>query len=127
MRRYLVWCYKTTKEELDKVDRYFTQKIADDFILKKLKGSKEYKLKDHKGLVDQFKVYMDKKELNASKKKFTNSKRSKLNPDYLYLYNRFSAIEKTIVHFFGAKELAKVCLLYEQEMTRRILEAREHT
>ena len=130
MRRYLVWCYKTTKEELDKIDRYFTQLIADDFILKQLKGTKGYKSSgdgDYKNLVDQFKIYMDKKELSVLKKKFKDHKRMQLNPDYQYLCDRFSAIEKTIKNYLGVKELTKINLLYEQEMTRRILEAREHT
>jgi len=129
MRRYLVWCYKTTKEELDKIDRYFTQLIADDFTLKQLQGTQGYKSsvdKDYKNLVDQFKLYMDKKESSVLKKKFKDHKRTKLNPDYHYLWSRFAAIEKTIKHFLGVKELAKISLLYEQEMTRRILQAREH-
>jgi len=130
LRRYLVWCYKTTKEELDKVDRYFTQLMADDFILKQLKGAEDYKSsagnKDYKILVDQFKAYMKTKELNVLKKKFKDRKRVKLNPDYQYLCSRFVAIEKTIVHFLGAPELNKICFLYEQEMTQRILQAREY-
>jgi len=130
LRRYLVWCYKTTKEELDKVDRYFTQLKADHFILKQLKGVKNYTSsagnKDYKNLVDQFKTYMNTKELNVLKKKFKDRKYVKLNPDYQYLRNRFAAIEKTIVHFLGATELNKICFLYEQEMTMRILQACEH-
>jgi len=131
LRRYLVWCYKTTKEKLDKVDRYFTQLIADDFILKHLEGAKDYKSsagnKDYKNLVDQFKAYMNTKQVNVLKQKFKDRKRVKLNPDYQYLRCRFIAIEKTIVHFLGAPELNKICLLYEQEMMRRILQAQEHT
>jgi len=129
LKRYLVWCYKTTKEELDKVDRYFTQLIADDFILKQLKGAKGYKSsagnKGYKILVDQYKAYMNTKEVNVLKKKFKDRKCVKLNPDYQYLRSRFAAIEKTIAHFLGAPELNKICLLYEKEMTIRILQARE--
>jgi len=131
LRRYLIWCYKTTKEELDKIDRYFTQLIADDTIFKQLKQSHEYRYsnncKEYKNLVDQFKNYMDKKELNVLKKKFKDRKHTKLNPEYQYLVNRFVAIEKTIVQLLGGGELKAICLLYEEEMTRRILEAREHT
>ena len=42
MRRYFVWCYKTTKEELDKIDRYFTQNTVDDYILARLLESEEF-------------------------------------------------------------------------------------
>jgi len=125
IRRYLVWCYKETKEKVDKIDRYFTQLKADDFILAQLKNTKDYGPsaghKDYKMLVDQFKSYMSKKKLNVLKKKFKDSKRIQLNPEYQYLCNRFSAIEKAIVHFLGANELNNISLLYEQEMTKRIL------
>jgi len=125
IRRYLVWCYKETKEAVDKIDRYFTQLKADDFILAQLKNSKDYGSsvghKDYKIFVDQFKSYMSKKKSNVLKKKFKDSKHIQFNPEYQYLCNRFSAIEKAIVHFLGANELNKISLLYEQEMTKRII------
>lgn len=131
IRRYLVWCYKTTKEELDKIDRYFTQIKADDFMLKQLRKAKEYNPsaddKAYRDLVDQFQVYMKKKETGVLKKKFRNGKNATVNTDYQYLHNRFISIEKAICYFLGAKELKNICFLYEQEMTGRILEAREHT
>ena len=130
VRRYLIWCYKTVKEDLDRVDRYFTQLVVDDFVLKQLRKTKEYKNtvsnKAYKTLVDQFQVYMKKKEDSVLGKKFKNSKQAELNPDYLYLYNRFRAVEEAIRYFLGDKELNKINFLYEQEMTKRILEAREH-
>ncbi|MBN1870762.1 MAG: hypothetical protein JW847_09335 [Candidatus Omnitrophica bacterium] len=130
IRRYLIWCYKTTKEELDKIDRYFTQLKADEFVLRQLKRSKEYRLAQgnqaFKDMVEQFSVYMKTKEENVLKKKFMDSRRQTLSPEYQYLNNRFTAIEGAIRHFLGAWELKKICLLYEQEMTMRILQAREH-
>ena len=131
MRRYLVWCYKTTKEELDKVDRYFTQLIVDDFVLKQLKKAKEYKgsgdEKSFQGQVGRFQAYMKEKEINVMKKKFQDRQHNELNADYLYLKNRFTAIEKAIQRYLGAGELGNICRLYEEEMTGRILKAREHT
>ena len=131
LRRYLVWCYKTTKEELDKVDRYFTQLKADGFVLQVLKKTKEYRSskegKAFKDMVDQFQVYMKKKEDNVLEKKFKDSRRKALNPDYQYLKNRFAALQGAICHFLGAGELKKINVLYEEEMTGRILQAREHT
>lgn len=131
LRRYLVWCYKTTKEELDKVDRYFTQLKADEFVLKRLRTTKEYRSSDgdqgYKDMVDQFPAYMEKKKVNVLKGKFKNGRAGALNPDYQYLKNRFAALEGAIRHFLGAGELKKIKELYEQEMTRRILQAREHT
>lgn len=70
-----------------------------------LKNSKDYGPsaghKDYKILVDQFKSYMIKKELNVLKKKFKDNKHVQFKPEYQYLCNRFSAIEKAIVHFLG--------------------------
>jgi len=131
LRRYLVWCYKTTKEELDKIDRYFTQIKVDDFVLKQLKKAGKYNVstgdRAYRDLIGQFQAYMKKKEANVLKRKFKGGRRPKVNTDYQYLQNRFKAIEKAICYFLGAKELKNICSLYEQEMTRRILEAREHT
>jgi hypothetical protein len=81
----------------------------------------------YKQRVDGFEVYMAKKEANVLKKKFADSKHKQVNPDYQYLKNRFSAIEEAICYFLGAGELKKISALYEEEMTARILAAREHT
>jgi len=124
IRRYLIWCYKTTKEELDRIDRYFTQLKADQFFLNELEkksGNTEYMSK-----VNDFRKYMSVKEEKVLKQKFTNVKKNILNSDYQYLESRFQAVEKAIIYFLGKKELKAVTDLYEQEMTRRILEAREH-
>jgi hypothetical protein len=128
-RRYLVWCYKTAKEELDKIDRYFTQLTVDKYILMQLKEVREYKKvneHDHFRRVEEFRVYMEKKRINALKKKFLDGKKGKVTPEYQYLFNRFVAIQKAVTVFLGKKELAVICSLYEKEMTQRILQTREH-
>ena len=110
------------------MDRYFTQLKADGIILDRLKRAKEYRTsQEYKALVDQFKVYMEKKEANVLSKKFKDGRQDSWNADYLYLTKRFAAIEETICRFLGKNELKRICALYEQEMTRRILQAREHT
>ena len=131
MRRYLTWCYKTTKEDLDRIDRYFTQLVVDDFIIKDLKASQEFcskknEFKDFQKLVEDFVVYRDKKEARVLKEKFSDTKRKKLHSAYLYLQKRFLGIQKSIRQFLGASELAKITKLYEEEMTSRIFQAREH-
>jgi hypothetical protein len=129
VRRYLIWCYKTTKEDLDRIDRYFTQFEVDRQLLKTLQSMKGWKNvadpEQYKNLVDQFETYLHEKKSKAQAKKFYSP--PKLSAEYLYLRNRFEAIEKAVVHFLGKKELVKIERLYEEEMTRRILEAREHT
>ena len=126
IHRYLVWCYKTTKESLDKIDRYYTQLQVDEFILKHLRNKK---IKDaaYAHLVDSFEEYMLKKKKNVDKQKYADEAQAILRSDYVYLTNRFLAIEKAIVHFLGKKQLAVIENLYEKEMTLRILQTREHT
>ncbi len=129
IRRYLVWCYKTTKEELDKIDRYFTQAVVDDHLIERLKTSPEYKVSTtlfHKS-VEDFIQYAREKKAKAEGKKFVDSTRKTLHPNYQYLNARVEAIEQAICHFFDQKELERVAALYENEMTERILKAREHT
>ena len=136
IRRYLVWCYKTTKEDLDKIDRYFTQAVVDDYLIERLKNLSEYKDRGtffHKS-VEDFVQYArpvgslrEEKKAKAEGKKFADSAQKTLHPDYQYVNARVEAIEQAICHFFDQKELEKITALYENEMTERILKAREHT
>ena len=130
IRRYLIWCYKTTKEDLDRIDRYFTQNDVDRFVmdqLQKTKNKLSHGSKEYLGLVEEFKGYIQKKQNNVLKQKFRDQEYKQLQPKYAYLTSRMTAIEKAIIHFLGAKELSCIIDLYEQEMTQRILQAREHT
>ena len=121
--RYLLWCYKTTKEQIDWIDRKFTQVEVDRYVLKCLQKSKNLKSNPK---VDEFISYIEAKENRGLSEKFLDAKSKKLKPEYVYLQNRLVAIEKAIVHFCGKKALKEINVLYEQEMTRRILEARDH-
>ncbi|MFH1359421.1 MAG: hypothetical protein ABIJ41_00095 [Candidatus Omnitrophota bacterium] len=132
IRRYLIWCYKTTKEDLDKIDRKFTQCAVDHFIIKEMEKAKK-KIKKSTDInhyvrnLAQFKLYAANKQKKADQEKFIDQKKSLLNPSYVYLKTRLNAIEKCIQVFLGKKELLKVKSYYEQEMTRRILSAKERT
>jgi hypothetical protein len=120
-KRYLIWFYKTAKEALDKVERKFTQAEVDRVILKELKKA------DKVGLVEtftrQFEEYIRKKEQDGLNLKFENKK---VKPQYLFLALRLQAIEKAIVKELGLKALEEIKLLYEIEMTERILRSTEH-
>ncbi len=129
IRRYLLWCYKTTKEDLDRIDRKFTQLKVDSYILHQLQ-------KTQKGIfvaikqryaesVENFRSYKDKKQHEALEQKFFDANKKIPQAHYVYLRNRLRAIEEAIRHFLGQKELRAIQYLYEEEMTRRILEARE--
>lgn len=130
-RRYLVWCYKTTKEALDRIDRYFTQSVVDQQVLGQLTSVRDYASADgdraFRKSVDDLRVYMADKEVRARKMKFRNGNAKEgLTAEYLSLRCRFSAVEKAISVILGKKELEMICAQYEDEMTRRILQAKEH-
>ena len=127
-RRYLIWCYKTTKEDFDRIERKFTQLEVDYFLQKQLSA-----VFPGKGLaagcqakLDEFAQYIADKEKDAMSTKYADEKQKVLQPEYWYLQARLEAIRKAIKHFLGGKELKKIDDLYEQEMTNRILAAREH-
>ena len=62
IKRYLTWCYKTTKEELDRIDRMFTQLLVDAYVLSKLEHNSEVRrLKE----LDKFRLYIQNKEEKA--------------------------------------------------------------
>lgn len=130
IRRYLIWCYKTTKEELDKIDRYFTQAVVDDFLISRLTHLKECPScppgAPLRKAVDDFIVYAGEKKAKAEGRKFTDISQGALQPGYQYLKARFEAIEQAMIHLLGRQELEKIQRLYEEEMTRRILQEREH-
>lgn len=130
IKRYLLWCYKTTKEELDRIDRKFTQLKVDDYLLQELtsgrktiqkKGQKEYLT-----AIKDFEKYIAEKKKGTFDLKYSDPKGEVLNPKYLYLKNRLSAIEKAICHFLGTKDLQVIKSLYEEEMIRRIIQSQEH-
>ncbi len=125
-KRYLLWCYKTTKEKLDWIDRKFTQAVVDHHILKQLRAVSK-KDSGYLKRVKEFKTYITKKEKRGMSEKFLNFQKKSLKPEYIYLSTRLAAIEKSIIDFLGKRELKDIQTIYEQEMTRRILESRDHT
>ncbi|MFA5087408.1 MAG: hypothetical protein WC552_00065 [Candidatus Omnitrophota bacterium] len=129
IKRYLIWCFKTTREEIDRIDRKFTQLEVDRFLLEELeslgKRGKHQLADAFGGKLDEFRVYIKNKETSALPERLDKDKKGD-NPDYLYLKSRLSAIEKAITKFLGPQELRQIENFYQQEMIRRILEAREH-
>lgn len=95
IRRYLVWCYKTTKESLDKIDRYYTQLQVDAFILQDLKKQRSSD-KDYQKFLKDFENYMAKKKENVDLQKYKDEKSKELRPDYIYLKNRFWLLKKRL-------------------------------
>lgn len=120
-KRYLVWFYKTAKEALDKVERKFTQVEVDRFILKELKKADKYNMLG--SFTSKFADYIQKKEEDGLSLKFEDKK---IKTEYLFLVLRLQVIEKAIVKELGKKGLEEIKLLYEIEMTERILRSTEH-
>ena len=131
IRRYLVWCFKTTREEIDRIDRKFTQLKIDEEIRKELlregKSTPPALKQAFAEHVRKFDEYIEKKREEALTQKYSDAGQKKLQPSYLYLQARLKAIQNSIHRHLGAKGLADVKGAYEAEMTRRIWEAREHT
>ncbi len=128
IRRYLIWCYKTTKEEFERIERKFTQLTVDEYVLVYL--TRKYSKINHRLCGDQarlngFKQYIEKKRSDAFAKKFSSQTQTKLVSKYSYLKNRLEAVEKAIEHFLGKADLNNIQTLYENEMTNRILQARD--
>ncbi len=126
IQRYLIWCYKTTKESLDRIDRKFTQVRVDRFILGQLEGYQRQGGPDTRKWIDDFKTYISNKEREGLEQKFSKGNKTIVDAQYAYLISRLNAIELAIRHFLGPRMLSKIESLYEQEMTRRILESKEH-
>ncbi|HPB67438.1 MAG TPA: hypothetical protein PLT76_06350 [Candidatus Omnitrophota bacterium] len=129
-RRYLIWCYKTTKEDLERIDRKFTQLDVDDFLLKEFHKAPELKdaARDKKFHVKvfAFQQYMEHKKKSAYADKYEEGRKGELKADYWYLRKRLDAVKKAVRSFLGSGELVKIEKAYEQEMISRILKAREH-
>jgi hypothetical protein len=125
--RYLLWLYKTTKEEFDRLERKFTQADIDKKILRYMGenfNSRDLKSKNEaRKLLKDFKEYIIKKEKDGRELKFEGRK---LKPEYYHLSLKLLAIEKTIVDELGQGGLKEIKTLYEHEMKRRILEAQDH-
>jgi len=120
-RRYLVWLYKNNKEALDKIERKFSQLEIDQFLLEEIK--KEDKDKRLNKFIDEFWAYIQKKEQNGLSLKYEGKN---LKPEFQFLFLKLQAIEKAIIKELGKKVLAEIKLLYEMEMTERILKSTEH-
>ncbi|MDD5595146.1 MAG: hypothetical protein PHY94_02755 [Candidatus Omnitrophica bacterium] len=120
-KRYLVWFYKTSKEALDKIERKFTQLEIDNFILKELKKENHGRRIDK--FIEEFKEYIRNKESDSLGLKYEGKE---FKPEYLFLLKKLKAVEKAIIKELGKKALAQIRLLYEMEMTERILKSTEH-
>ncbi len=120
-KRYLIWFHKVVKDELDRIERKFTQLEVDRLILAELK--KHGKDAAVRSRIDEFAAYIAQKQRDGLALKFDGSR---LKPDVAFLHLKLAAIEKVIAKQFGKKVLGEVKDAYEAEMTERIMKSTEH-
>ncbi|HAJ57022.1 MAG TPA: hypothetical protein DCL35_04555 [Candidatus Omnitrophica bacterium] len=123
-RRYLLWLYKTTKDELDKIERKLTQLDIDKRIekaLKKKASGLPRGVKETLGPgLKEWKEYIFQKESDAQKLKFNED--GSIVAGYLFLRLKLEAVADEVEARLGKKELARFKRLYEEACITRILE-----
>lgn len=124
--RYLLLFYKAAKQEFDRIERKFTQLEIDKKILENMKEKMrrlEPELKN--GLTnyfEEFKDYLVKKERGRNVLKL---EKESLRPEYLFLSLKLRVIEEIIVRELGEDKKDEIKALYETEMRKRILAAKD--
>lgn len=130
IERYLLWCFKTTQEDLDRIDRKFTQLTVDTFVLNFLqKYSSDVSSQNrtvYQQKLKEFSQYKDQKNQSAIAEKFLDKDQKALKGEYVFLQARLLAIKKAIVCFLGEKKFKVFEKSYQQEMINRILSQRDH-
>ncbi len=123
-KRYLFWLYKTTRDELDKVDRKFMQLAVDNEIYKKLKKAVKRLGPGISGTLEAFlrewQEYIFQKDSDAQKLKYSED--GKPNHAYLSLRLKLEAIEAVVRGRFGKKQLLFYKELYEDAAYEVILQ-----
>ena len=125
--RYLAWLYKTVKEELDRIERKFTQvaidRIIDQHISRNAHLSEINDAPKFRSLSQAWKEYIDKKEIDGKALKYEGDK---MRAEYYFLVLKLEAVEKVIRKDFSEQILKNIRQSYEDEMLKRIWESREH-
>jgi tRNA U38,U39,U40 pseudouridine synthase TruA len=123
-KRYLFWLYKTTKDELDKIDRKFTQLAVDRalaaYLKKKARGFSRALKASLEPFCGEWEEYILHKESDARKLKFAED--GSLDAHYLFLRLKLQAIEQATQKYCGKKDLACFKGFYEEAAMKRILE-----
>lgn len=123
-KRYLFWLYKMTRDELDRIERKFTQLEIDEeitrFFDRVLTGLSGALSQEVGGLVDEWKRYVAQKAADASRLKHGRTGAPK--PEILLLHMKLAAVEKLADSYLGKKALKDFRRLYEDAAMQRILE-----
>lgn len=128
-RRYLLWAYKSTRESFERIERKTTQLAVDESLKKHLQGVKPDLNASHhieyQRLLGEFNAYIDQKRKDEKEQKWSKEGQG-YSAQYAYLKARLEAIEQAINQILGPNAVKEFDRLFEEEFTRRILEAKDH-
>lgn len=123
-KRYLFWLYKTTKDELDKIERKFTQLAIDRRIAKVLgRDTKALGSSLAQALapfLKEWKEYVFQKESDAANLKFTPD--GAFQGRYVFLHLKLKAVLEAARDILGKKALGEFKKLYEEAAIEGILQ-----
>jgi hypothetical protein len=121
-KRYLFWLYKTTKDELDRIDRKFTQLDIDRAMLDFFRGRAVGARDVVKGGVDIFvrewQEYVTGKEADARKLRF--DEKGGILASYYFLHLKLKAVLDLAQRRFGARAVRDFKRYYEEASMRLI-------
>ena len=122
-RRYLLWMYKTTKDELDRIDRKFTQLDVDRFIADYFFKFSDRLNKESRDALSPFfrewDEYIETKERDAEELKYVGPE--ELEAHYAFLHLKHQAILSAVRRFLGSKSIQEFQRLYEAKAIENIL------
>lgn len=122
-KRYLFWLYKTTKDELDRIDRKLTQLDVDREMLDIFRRDKGAEDSAHSGLqapVKDWENYIAHKEADARKLLFDDEGR--VLASYYFLRLKLKAILGVTRRRFGAATVRHFKRYYEEASMKLIMQ-----
>jgi len=122
-RRYLLWMYKMTKDELDRIDRKYTQIDIDHTIAEyffKLSGRLNKKSRDALSpFFREWDEYLEAKEGDAERLKWVGP--GELEARYAFLHLKLQAILSAACKYLGPGSVKEFQRLYEEKAIANIL------
>ena len=117
MKRYLFWLYKTTRDELDRVDRKFTQLEVDRDLQQIFE---EYEGGEAAPFIEEWSRYIASKEADARKLKFDD--KGGVLASYTFLHLKLKAVESVTTKLFGNRTVREFEHLIEDAAIKNILQ-----
>lgn len=116
-KRYLFWLYKTTRDELDRIDRKFTQLEVDRGLQRVFRSRGNAALSS---FMDEWDRYIVAKEADARKLKF--DEQGKELAFYVFLRLKLESVIEITRERFGIRAVRQFEQLIEEAAMKYILE-----